>query len=659
MSPESRPSSKLLLLALFLFLAAAAYWPGLHGGFVYDDWGSISGNANIQISESSWAAWSRAAISFPSGTPPFRSLTMASFAANHLFGGLDPFGFKLTNLVIHLVNGVLLFLALNALFALQGAVAAEKRLAPALASPGLAAAAIAGLWLLLPINLTAVLYVVQRLESLATTFIFLGLWWYLRARLKLWRDGGNGLGLWLSIITCTVLGSFCKEVGAMLPLYAALIEFCITSGRNRNGARSRSVMYLYGTFLIAPMLIGSAWLWLKFVGTDLQGNGTAAWIRLLTEARVLCDYIGWTLVPNLDSLTLYHDDIARSTNLLSPPTTILSILALAALLSAALWQQQRRPLFALGILWFFAGHLLTGTIIPLALAFEHRNYFSSAGLLLGALSLIFPIAGHSRVKIHHVVVTALALFYGITLWMRAAEWSEPMRLAHSEATKRPASAAAQFDYAQALLIEGQSTGKQEPVRAAMTILNGARKLPGASIHFEQTMIGVLAPSGYTIPPDLWRSLIAKLRDEPPDTNAIHALSRLNHCFSDKVCSAADLPQLALAYDAALSHPVSNVGILSIHGEYAWHVLNAPEVTERDYREVVRIHPDDLDAKVNLIVVLIYRKKFDEAESMIQAMESRNILGTLDSYIGPLRLTLKNQKARSSPGVGAGPSVPDS
>ena len=43
---------------------------------------------------------------------------MLSFAANHYFSGLDPFALKMTNLAMHLVNGMLLFLMLRALFAL-------------------------------------------------------------------------------------------------------------------------------------------------------------------------------------------------------------------------------------------------------------------------------------------------------------------------------------------------------------------------------------------------------------------------------------------------------------------------------------------------------------------------------------------------------------
>ncbi|SFN54546.1 hypothetical protein SAMN05216289_12963, partial [Dokdonella immobilis] len=157
------------------------YWKGLQGGFVYDDYSFIFGNPGIKVSSNSLSNWFAAAMSFPSGSHQGRWLGMLSFAANHYFTGMDPYAFKLTNLAIHLLNGLLVFLALRALFDFHQL---QKPAFPrrAVFNSGLAAASLAALWLVLPINLTAVLYISQRLESLSNTFVFLGLWWYLRVR---------------------------------------------------------------------------------------------------------------------------------------------------------------------------------------------------------------------------------------------------------------------------------------------------------------------------------------------------------------------------------------------------------------------------------------------------------------------------------------------
>lgn len=634
-----------LLLLAFLILATLTYWPGLVGGFVYDDWSSISGNPNVQIVQGRWAEWWHAALSFPSGTPPFRSLTMLSFAANHYFTGLDPYAYKLTNLIIHLVNGLLLFLTMRAMFELRQSVCGSG--SRPFNGP-LAAAALAGLWLLLPINLTAVLYVVQRLESFATTFVFLGLWLYFRARLSNSSYRGGGVRMSLAIMLCTGVGITAKEPAAMLPLYAALADGCLTGFRNRDGRLSKSALILFAATLLLPMMVGGVWIWSRYFNLEkIVAPENAVITRLMTEARIMFEYMHWSLLPSLDSLTLYHDDIARSGGLLDPSTTLVSILGILGLLAAAVWQRKRHPLFSIGILWFFAGHLLTGTVIPLILAFEHRNYFSSAGLLLAAASLITLESGIRRRQAIIAVVSMTILFWGGTTWMRAQEWSDPLRLARSDAIKRPQSPAAQFDYAQALLIKSIDSRQQEPAQLALKVLETARHLPGAGIHFEQSIITLLAESGYPAPPGIWESLTRKLLVQRPDTNAVHALSRLNKCFSSKTCKPDAATQLAKAYDAALSHYPVNSSLLAVHGEYSWHVAGDKLRTESDYREIVRRTPGELEARSNLIVVLIHEGKFSEAESMIEQLENENRWGTLDSFITPLRNTLNVVKMRNS------------
>jgi hypothetical protein len=640
-----RKKSALALLA-FVVVCVMAYLPGLSGDFIYDDWGSVAGNSNIQIKEGTLAEWWRAALLFPSGTPPFRSLTMLTFAANYYIGGLDPFGFKLTNLCIHLLNGILLFIALRALFALRRACATT--LDSIGFNENLAAASIAGLWLLLPINLSAVLYSVQRLEALAATFIFLGLAWYLHARLRMWEGRGGGISLWLSIGVCTGLGLLAKETAVMLPFYAALAEFCIAHGRTRGGRWSRPVLALYALTLLLPLLVGAVWMWGRYIGPGKLGASSFAFLRLITESRVWIDYIAWTLAPSLDALTLYHDDIPLSHGLLDPPTTLISILSLVMLLGVALWQRKRRPLFALGVLWFFAGHLLTGTVIPLILAFEHRNYFSSAGLLLASASLIALEGPLVRGKLRVAAVTVAALFYAGTTWMRANEWSDGLHLAMNDAMKRPNSSAAQFDYAQALLKVSMQTKTSEPANAALAVLDKARHLSGAGIHFEQSMITLLGESGYPAPDDVWGSLIDKLKRGKPDTNGIHALTRLNHCFQSKQCKAEQLPQLATAYDAAFSHGRPSEGLLATHAEYAWHLANDRDRAEQDFRDALEQHPNDIAAQMNLAVVLIYQGKRDEAEAMIKSMERRNYLGALEGFVEPLKATFENVSAATPP-----------
>ena len=170
-------------LAALLCLVALVYWPGLRGGFDFDDFRNIIQNTALHVHFADpWRAWLAAAFSSPASDLQ-RPLAMLSFAVNHASTGLDPSWMKATNLAIHLCNTVLAWLLARRLLALAG-VASARRDAVALW--------VAAFWSLACINLLAVLFVVQRMESLCHTFVLAGLLLYLagRARLSAGRDGG-------------------------------------------------------------------------------------------------------------------------------------------------------------------------------------------------------------------------------------------------------------------------------------------------------------------------------------------------------------------------------------------------------------------------------------------------------------------------------------
>ncbi|MFI4959510.1 MAG: hypothetical protein ACHP7C_10175, partial [Lysobacterales bacterium] len=94
------------LLVFALLLVTAIYWPGLSGSWLFDDYPNIVDNHGVQPSEMSIPALVRATLSSPASDFK-RPLASLSFAANYLVSGLDPYAMKLTNLVNHLLNGLL------------------------------------------------------------------------------------------------------------------------------------------------------------------------------------------------------------------------------------------------------------------------------------------------------------------------------------------------------------------------------------------------------------------------------------------------------------------------------------------------------------------------------------------------------------------------
>ena len=415
-----RNPGRWLLLAMFL-VTTAAYWPGLSGSWLFDDYPNIVDNKGVQPDSASMGDLVGAALSSPSSRFK-RPLASLSFAANYLAGGLDPWGWKLVNLLIHLLNGLLVyFLAWGLLTsspARGGGPTGERA--------KLTAALIAGAWMLLPINLTGVLYVVQRMESLANLFVLLGLVGYVIGRQRMLRahTGRSGLVVCVaSLIIPTMLGLTAKETAVMLPLYAFLIEWIAfgfqgNSGEPRLqssatvGGESASEEYpgrptdwrVVGVFVVIlalPLIVGLMWIVPNVLnpGTWAPRDFTLA-TRLMSESRIVVDYIAWSLLPLPQWLSFYHDNFHISTGLLSPWTTLTSIVTLIGMVAAVFWFRRRQPLVSLGIALFLGCQLLTGTILPLELIYEHRNYFASFGLMLALIPLLAaPGQCSSRLKV--------------------------------------------------------------------------------------------------------------------------------------------------------------------------------------------------------------------------------------------------------------------
>ena len=624
-----------------MLICFAIYAPGLRGAFVFDDSTFVIANTMMHVTTLDLSDWAAAALSFPAGHQG-RWLGMLSFAANHYFTGLDPFWLKLTNLGIHLANGLLVFAMLRALFALGAEYHRKNGQRPTFDAP-LAAATLAVLWLVLPINLTGVLYVSQRLESLSNTFVFFGLWWYLAARREYARGQKGTRGLWLSLVVGTTLGSLVKESAVLLPLYALCIEIAITRGRGPDGRLSRPLVALYTLLIGVPFLLGTVWLfsWIGSASSYARPFGT--FDRLLTEARVLVDYIHWTLIPQPESLTLYHDDVVVSHGLLDPPSTLMSIIGLATLVGIALWQRVRSPLFSLGVLWFFSGHLLTGTVIPLMLAFEHRNYFPSTGLLLAGASLVALEHGLSRARVRVALAACLFAFYAFTTWMRAEEWSDPLRLALSEANKRPDSSAAQYELARVLLYSRRA-GEAEPMtKQAFEVLERASHIPNSDILHEQLLIVGHAQLNEPVDPAWWASLIDKLRQRPPTTADIAGLMDLASCYRNRVC-AGDLGNLRTAFEAAVGHAGTDGVLLSAYGQFIEDHLNDPALAEQQFRAALAVAPQETTTHTNLIVFLIHHGRFDEARREIDSLRKLSHFGSLDATLAKLEAMLRHSEA---------------
>lgn len=652
------------LLALALIATAIVYWPGLYGGWLFDDYPNIVDNHGVQPPQGDIPSLVGAALSSPASDFK-RPLASLSFAANYLAAGLDPFWMKATNLVIHLLNGLLVFLLARALLQI-GTDDPEKRRA------GNVAALIAMAWLLLPINLTSVLYVVQRMESMANLFVLLGLLGYVTGRRRMLDRPGRIIDLLLSVaslIVPTVLGVLAKETAVMLPLYALLIEWLLFRFRkDASGRIDRRVAALFVVVLLLPMMAGLAWLIPRLLQPESWATrdftiGT----RLLTEMRIVVDYIGWTLWPLPHSLSFYHDDYVVSTGLLSPWTTLASGLCLLALIALLLWLRKRRPLAALGIALFLGCQLLTGTILPLELVYEHRNYFASLGLMLALFSLLLPArpsiestsaaAESVHVKIlgwRSLVLGCLMIWWTATTAMSAYAWGDPLRLSQALAERGPDSPRAQYELGRTYIIYSHYEPASPYTKAAYAPLERAAAFPNSSILPEQALIFMNARMDLPLKDTWWDSMIEKLKARPAGVQDESSLATLTQCAREKDCRLPEDRMIA-SFLAVVSHPQPSARILSTYSDYAWNVVGDRDLGERLATDAVERAPGEPAYRETLIRMLLAQGKLTQAKETLAGLSYLNIGGSLDERIRKLQAAVAKASAQPpAPAASASP-----
>jgi len=422
MQPKS--TARFNAIALLGALAASlVFVPGLGGGFIFDDRQNIAQNAALRIASLDPESLLYAMYSFQPGQGS-RALPMLTFALDFWRGGMDPAVFKATNIALHAIT-LLAVVALFRLWLLLAGVQARRA--------SIAAVALATAWAVHPLQVSSVLYVVQRMQTMGTLFLVLALWAYTLMR-QAQIDGTRSRQHAVLAILFWGLAFASKEDSAVLPAYTLLLELTLLRFRAARPALERTLRTMYAALTAVGMVAFLAVVVPHYWHSEAYpGRNFSSYERLLTQGRVLAMYLGQILLPLPDRMPFFYDDFVVSRSLLSPATTLPSLLLHAILLALAWWQRGRRPLFALGVLLFFAGHFVTSNVLNLELAFEHRNHFPLLGavLAIGSLGMeawqrwqLRPAtAGRAAV----VLLAALALATGL----RSHQWGNPTRMAEA------------------------------------------------------------------------------------------------------------------------------------------------------------------------------------------------------------------------------------
>lgn len=405
-----------IVLGFIAGLTLLAYAPALGGAFLLDDVSNLGGLARVEDFRS-------ALLFIFSGDagPVGRPIALASFALQADAWPDSVELFILINILIHLFNGGLLCWVLYRLCIL-GRVPPEGRLFVVIAATAI--------WLLMPLLASASLMIVQRMTTLSATFVLLGLGGYLQAREMIERSPRASIVLMSGcLVIGTALAFLTKESGALLPVYVLVLEATVLPRPTSGGLAWRIWRYI---FLVAPAAAIAAYVALRvpYDSSMVLRRDFTGWERLITEARILWEYLLNAFVPRPGVFGPFHDGYAVSRTIFDP-LTLAAVVAWIALVVLAILQRRTRPLFALAVFWFLAGHSIESTVVPLELFFEHRNYLPVVGPVFALCTgLAYVTSARRQLAIAgtaaYILTTAAVLFSQTWIWgdppMAARYW---------------------------------------------------------------------------------------------------------------------------------------------------------------------------------------------------------------------------------------------
>ena len=446
-------------LVLLVCAGAAAYANSFAGVFLFDDYRSIV--------EDSRLADLQTFLGYLPGM--IRPLFKATLLADRLVWGMNPAGYHLLNLCLHLGCGLLLYGSLKQLVDETGPsrASAETRMVPLAASL---------LFLVHPIGTETVTYLSGRATGLAAFLYLAGFLLYLRAS----RPGHTPRILSAAqagAIGCFALSLLSKETAITFPLALLLAE--IVARRTRGGALRTIVMRLHTPFWAVLLLfLGAAALTPRYrVLFDTALNIRPLYEHLIAQVNVVG--FATTLIVAPRRMNFDHD-FPRYVSLLAWPTPI-ALGLLGGMMALALRSARAQPLLAFGIGWFFLQLLATNSVLQRDDLLSERNlYLPAAGLFLALASAWYALAplladwalqARSAVALRALGVLPLAvvalLISGTVA--RNALYSDPVAFWTDAVNKSPAKSRPHVNLGHAYVLAGDLSRAIDQFRIALAL----------------------------------------------------------------------------------------------------------------------------------------------------------------------------------------------
>ena len=416
-----------------------------------------------------------------------RYLPTLSLALNYRLGGLDVFGYHLFNVLIHIVNGIIVYFLARTLFGLLlplssnwGIKSHGRRVSPG-QSASLPALFAALVFVAHPLQTQAVTYTIQRIASMAALFYLGAVLFYLRGRIssRSHPEGAAGSRLvswswYLFSILSAALAIVCKGNAATLPAALLLTEYLCFERSWRCWKRKLPV------FTIMFLLWG---LYVLFVYDVYRGGGlpenfledvtaktaetkhVERWRYLYTQFNVITIYIRLLFLPigqKLDDLYFFKKGFFDG-------LTPLALAFLGGIISTGVWASRKHPVMTLSVLWFFLTLSIESSIIPISdAAFEHRLYLPMFGFALCLPYIVFSLLS-PRQKTALIIMVLVVAGLGTGTYLRNGIWTDDAVLWADCAAKAPHNFRAFYNLGEALGKQGKHEQAVTAYQEALTL----------------------------------------------------------------------------------------------------------------------------------------------------------------------------------------------
>lgn len=539
-----------LCFVLLFTLVIAAFWSGRGGPWLFDDKHNIVNLQNLQPKFlETHALWRGAQVNDEWRS---RSFARLSFAASVKACGLTRSCFKTTNIVLQAFSSVAVYI-----FCLQLLALIWRPSVPVNSCTRIFLAfTVATIWALHPIQISTVLYAVQRMTILSTLFSVVTLIIYLRWR----RSASVKSAFWYfpAALFAALLAFHSKENAVVIPLLIVCLEVFLL--RPELSIRQRKIFYsASAAVLVLSTIFG--FLLLDNVGffDDFPNRPFSPWERLLSESRVIWHYLYWIVLPTTSHYTLFHDDLLISQSFFVPLTTLFSCLGLAVVSAMLFVLRRKYSLLAFAWFWFLLAHSVESSFLNLELVFEHRNHLPLVGLVFGLLVTLYQSIKNQQLLRLALPLVALA-YCGLITLEKSKQWRSDGSMLVYESQFHPQSVRLNYKIAFLWLQLANATALARNDRTQLLVkakqaFGNVAQANDYNIHGFIGLLYMQTQGLSSADEKNWQELYQRLQHAPLSADVVNLLSLLSVCYAKNQC---DFPRekLERAYEILLSRAIN-------------------------------------------------------------------------------------------------------